>query len=259
MYLVKINASGDTLWTYWYDAGPYDKAWAGQQTMDGGHIMAGEADDGTNALIIRTNNLGDTLWVRKFGFASAFEKAFSIWQLPDSGFIAAGYSARIGGSPDMFVFRIDACGDTLWTRLIGGAGEDYAYAVYPTADGGWIVAGSTTSFGSGSTDIYLVRLASEHPSSAPQYPSLPLQLSLSANPNPFNPSTTISFSLPRNTRARLAVFDILGREVRVLADENFAPGEHRVLFDGFDLPSGIYFARMQSGEFVATQKLLLLK
>ncbi|MBU0510058.1 choice-of-anchor D domain-containing protein [bacterium] len=78
-------------------------------------------------------------------------------------------------------------------------------------------------------------------------------------PNPFNPTTTISFSLPHQSRAYLSVFDALGREVRVLADENFAPGEHHLLFDGSDLPSGIYFAQLQSGEFVATQKLLLLK
>ncbi|MBU0510057.1 T9SS type A sorting domain-containing protein [bacterium] len=80
-----------------------------------------------------------------------------------------------------------------------------------------------------------------------------------ATPNPFNPYTTISFALPHPAHARLTVYDVLGREVRVLANDNFAPGEHRLRFDGSDLPSGIYFARLQSGEFVATQKLLLLK
>lgn len=82
---------------------------------------------------------------------------------------------------------------------------------------------------------------------------------LIATPNPFNPYTTISFALPHPAHARLTVYDVLGREVRVLANDNFAPGEHRLRFDGSDLPSGIYFARLQSGEFVATQKLLLLK
>jgi hypothetical protein len=82
---------------------------------------------------------------------------------------------------------------------------------------------------------------------------------LSAFPNPFNPSTTISFSLPREARARIAVFDILGREVTVLADNVFTAGEHRLMFDGSSLPSGLYFARLESGSMQATHKLLLLK
>jgi hypothetical protein len=87
----------------------------------------------------------------------------------------------------------------------------------------------------------------------------PLMFSLSSFPNPFNPSTTLSFSLPREGRARIAVFDILGREVAVLADDVFTAGEHRIMFDGSSLPSGLYFARLQSGNMQATHKLLLMK
>jgi hypothetical protein len=83
-------------------------------------------------------------------------------------------------------------------------------------------------------------------------------------PNPFNPSTTISFSLTTASRVKLDVFDITGRLVSVPQPEAAASsfvqaGEHSVTFDGSGLPSGIYFARLQVGEFTQTQKMILLK
>jgi hypothetical protein len=89
--------------------------------------------------------------------------------------------------------------------------------------------------------------------------TLPLSACLASFPNPFNPSTTLSFTLPREGRARIVIYDLLGREVQTLADNVFSSGEHRMTFDGSALAAGLYFARLQSGSFVAAQKLLLLK
>lgn len=147
-----------------------------------------------------------------------------------------------------------------WTITFGGAAEDSAVALAATRDNGYVIVGSTTTLGSGEKGIFVIKTRSDPLLSADKQPSSMLRdFAISSFPNPFNPSTTLSFTLPRQARARLAIYDVLGREVRVLADESFPAGEHRVLFDGSDLPSGIYFARLQSGEFVATQKLLLLK
>ena len=78
-------------------------------------------------------------------------------------------------------------------------------------------------------------------------------------PNPFNPSTIIRFELPKSSEVRLSVYDILGREVSVLVNERRDVGVHEVKFDGSDLASGMYFYRLQAGDFVQTRKLLLLK
>ena len=78
-------------------------------------------------------------------------------------------------------------------------------------------------------------------------------------PNPFNPQTRIEFSLPRAARAKLAVYDLLGRAVTVLADESLAAGIHSVSFDAGDLPSGIYFYRLQAGQLMQTRKMVLLR
>jgi hypothetical protein len=82
---------------------------------------------------------------------------------------------------------------------------------------------------------------------------------LSAYPNPFNPTTQISFTLPRSGRVQISIFDVTGRNVKTLLDEHFVAGEHRVSFDGTALPSGVYFARLSAGSVNRTEKLLLLK
>jgi hypothetical protein len=88
--------------------------------------------------------------------------------------------------------------------------------------------------------------------------SLPEGYSLEQNyPNPFNPSTRIEFSIPRAEYVTLKVYDVLGREVAVLANSALTPGNYKVIFNRNDLASGVYFYRIQAGEFVQTKKLVL--
>ncbi len=82
---------------------------------------------------------------------------------------------------------------------------------------------------------------------------------LIVSPNPFNATTALSFKLQAASNIKLAVYDIAGREAAMLA-EGFHPVRmHRALFDGTDLPSGVYFARLSAGQYYRTQKLLLIK
>jgi M6 family metalloprotease-like protein len=89
---------------------------------------------------------------------------------------------------------------------------------------------------------------------------VPKQFGLDQNyPNPFNPSTSIKYELPKSTELKLSVFDLLGREVSVLVNERRDAGVHEVKFDASNLASGVYFYRLQAGDFVQTRKLLLLR
>jgi hypothetical protein len=89
---------------------------------------------------------------------------------------------------------------------------------------------------------------------------LPTQFSLSQNyPNPFNPSTTIRYGLPNRSTVTLAVYNTLGQKIITLVQETQEPGGHEVKFDGTGLASGVYFYRLQTGGFVQTKKLLLLR
>ncbi len=90
--------------------------------------------------------------------------------------------------------------------------------------------------------------------------STPVAFALSANyPNPFNPTTIISYQLPVASPVKLAVYDLIGREVAVLVNEQKAPGMYEVRFDGSLLSSGMYFYRLQEGNNVATKTMMLLK
>ncbi len=89
---------------------------------------------------------------------------------------------------------------------------------------------------------------------------IPLDYTLEDNyPNPFNPTTIISYQLPVGSRVTLKVYDVLGRQIKSLVDERQDAGSHSITFDGTNLPSGVYFYRLQAGSYNATRKLMLLK
>jgi hypothetical protein len=85
------------------------------------------------------------------------------------------------------------------------------------------------------------------------------EIQVTAFPNPFNPSTNLSFDIANSGRVTLKVYDLLGREVKTLLDETRTAGKYSATFDGSALPSGIYFARLQTGNEIKTQKMVLLK
>ncbi len=90
--------------------------------------------------------------------------------------------------------------------------------------------------------------------------TLPLSFSLSQNyPNPFNPTTKIKYQLPELSKIKLTVYDVLGREVKTLVNEEKPAGSYEVKFDGTDLPSGVYFCRIETSKFSDTKKFVLLK
>jgi len=90
--------------------------------------------------------------------------------------------------------------------------------------------------------------------------AIPLRFSLSQNyPNPFNPSTKIQFSVVSSQLTVLKIYDLLGREVATLVNEELKPGSYEVTWDAMGYPSGVYFYRLKSESFVETRKLVLMR
>ncbi|RPI18178.1 MAG: T9SS C-terminal target domain-containing protein [Ignavibacteriae bacterium] len=90
--------------------------------------------------------------------------------------------------------------------------------------------------------------------------NLPAVFSLMQNyPNPFNPATTIEYAVPITSLVRITLYDMLGREVKVLVNELKQPGTHSIAFTSDGLSSGVYFYRLESGSIIQTKKLVLLK
>jgi len=88
---------------------------------------------------------------------------------------------------------------------------------------------------------------------------LPQEFTLSSYPNPFNPITTISFSIPKFGFTTITTYDITGRELEILTNTNLNPGNYSIDWNASSYPSGVYLIRMDSGDFTQTQKVVLVK
>ena len=160
VYLIKTNASGDTLWTRTYGGTNYDYGRSVQQTSDAGYIIAGFTNSfgagGMDVYLIKTNASGDTLWTRTYG-GTDNDPGYSVQQTSDTGYIVAGATHSFGAGDDVYLIKTDGSGDTLWTRTYGGTNQDLGYSVRQTSDGGYIIVGSTNSFGAGNYDVWLIK------------------------------------------------------------------------------------------------------
>jgi len=89
---------------------------------------------------------------------------------------------------------------------------------------------------------------------------LPNEFFLSQNyPNPFNPQTTISYSIPNSSLVQIQMFDVLGKEVLTLLNEEKSAGNYKLSFNASDLTSGVYFYQLRAGDFIQTKKMILIK
>jgi hypothetical protein len=162
VYLIKTNASGDTLWTRTYGGSQgHNYGYSVRQTSDGGYIVAGFTDafgaGNEDVYLIKTNASGNAVWAKTYGGTSN-DVGWSVQQTSDSGYIVAGYTSSFGaGNEDVYLIKTNASGDISWTRTYGGSGHDEGLSVQQTSDRGYIIAGWTTSFGAGSYDVYLIR------------------------------------------------------------------------------------------------------
>ncbi|MCK4460637.1 MAG: hypothetical protein KAW46_02475 [candidate division Zixibacteria bacterium] len=161
VYLIKINAFGDTAWTRTYGGLQDDYGESVALAGDGGYVVAGHTNSfgagDIDVYVIKTDAAGDTVWTRTYGGGS-WDYGHAIAATTDSGFVIVGRTESFGNGPDVYVVKIDAAGDTLWTRTYGGTSIDRGYAVAPTNDGGCCVAGFTMSTPTGFADAYIIKI-----------------------------------------------------------------------------------------------------
>ncbi len=165
VYLVKADEEGNEEWSRTFGGETYDTAHSVQQTTDGGYIIAGSTESfGTGGLdiyVIKTDGEGNGEWYRTFG-GEENDGAYSVQQTADGGYIIAGDTESFGaGNSDVYLVKIDEEGDEEWSRTFGGEEDDRAYAVQWSRIGGYTIAGSTESFGTGNSDVYLVKIDEE--------------------------------------------------------------------------------------------------
>jgi hypothetical protein len=161
-WILRLTSNGDIEWQRIYGGGNGDMPYSVRQTSDGGYIVAGETrsfgSGGKDIWVLKLYSNGDIEWQRTYG-GSNDEEPSTIQQTRDEGFVIAGWTNSFGaGLNDFWVLKLYSNGDIEWQRTYGGGGVENARSIHQTSDGGYGVAGFTSSFGVGIWDFWILKL-----------------------------------------------------------------------------------------------------
>lgn len=161
VYLIKTDASGNEQWSNTYGASGEEGGYGVQQTLDGGYIIVGYTESFGASIwdvyLIKTDSSGNEQWSRTYS-GSYSDYGRCVQQTRDGGYIIAGYTYfSVASGWNMYLIKTDDSGNQEWSQSFGGSGGDLAYSVQQTEDGGYIIAGYTSSYGAGEHDVYVIK------------------------------------------------------------------------------------------------------
>lgn len=210
---------------------------------------------------IKYNTSGNSLWVQNYnGTGNSTDAATDIFVDGSGNSYTTGYSAGSGSGYDYATVKYNANGVQQWAQRYNGPanGPDSPSDVFVDNTGNVYVTGN--SVGIGTFVDYATVKYSQTTGIEPISGIIPDKFNLSQNyPNPFNPTTNIEFSLPVSGNVKISVYDMLGKEVSVLANQFMQAGTYKSDFDANSLPSGTYFYRIETEGFTDTKKMMLIK
>jgi hypothetical protein len=155
IFLIKTDEKGITEWKETYSSPVPSFGYCTQQTRDGNYITCGVM--GEDVCIIKSDPAGQIVWTQLYG-GRKMDVARYLQETTDGGFIMVGETYSFGvKKSDIWLLKTDKYGDTLWSRIYGGRLSEFGRTVRQTPDGGYIIAGSTNSFGRGRQDIWLLK------------------------------------------------------------------------------------------------------
>ena len=185
-WLVKTDASGNMLWSQNYGVGTkYDRAYSLAVTSDGSYVMAGStaiSDENVDFALVKTDSSGNMVWQKTYGktagdYGVSDDTPNSVVQTDDGGYALAGYIGPSATGADAWLVKTDANGDMEWNQTYGESGDDLAYCVVQTSDGGYVLAAEKSTVGDEDFDFWLVK--TDEFGVIPEFPSwtiLPLGL-----------------------------------------------------------------------------------
>jgi len=160
-YVIRTNSTGDTVWTNTFGGNSFDYAYSIVETYAGSFVITGLTQSigagNKDVYVLKMSSVGDIVWDYAYG-GTGEDIGHSIVETADKGYMVLGESNSFsGGNKDLYLLRLDSVGDTLWTQVYGGASDDIGYSIKETGDGGFIIAGETSSYGAGGRDVYLIK------------------------------------------------------------------------------------------------------
>jgi len=157
-FLFKYSDAHLLLWSRRYDYGGIEKAYDVVSATGGGYVLAGLTSlGGYDLYLVGTDSDGNRIWQRAYGGTNG-DYGLALVQTSDGGYAIAGYTYSYGaGNADFWLVKTDSTGNMQWQKTYGGTNFDEAYDLVQTGDGGYAIAGLTSSFGAGSYDFWLVK------------------------------------------------------------------------------------------------------
>ena len=164
IWLIKTNNNGNIQWHETFGGSGFERGYSVEQTDDEGYILVGYTDSygsgEKDVWLIKTDSNGDLTWNREFGGMEE-DIGYSVRETSDGGYIISGGTWSYGnGNRDIWVIKTDGTGNQIWARTYGGFSTDYAETICLTDDGGYVVIGTTYSFGAGEYDIMFMKIDS---------------------------------------------------------------------------------------------------
>jgi hypothetical protein len=239
---------------------------ADQNVLAAGYVATGSYYGPFFTVKMRPNATGDTVWTRRHTIPGTYSGAPSAIVTDPLGKVYVSGQCW-ASTADVGVICFSVSGNVLWSVRYDGPAqldEEYGYSIATSGNGMVYVAGSSANLGS--YVDYALFAFQETGTDVRTEETLPSDVVLAQNyPNPFNPSTLIEYRVPvaggasGSGNVRLAVFDLLGREVALLVDEKKSPGVYAATFNAAGLPSGVYFYRLQAGDITRTKRMTLIR
>jgi hypothetical protein len=161
VYLVRLNPQGEVLWSQTYGGASNDNGWAILETEEHGFMVFGFTSSfgagGVDMYLVKTDAEGGLLWERTFGGPRS-EYGWAMTTTSDEGYALAGQTESFGeGDKDGYLVKVDADGEEIWAQTFGETKEDRLYSIDRANDGGFVLVGTTRSFGDGDRKAYLVK------------------------------------------------------------------------------------------------------
>jgi uncharacterized delta-60 repeat protein len=251
---VKYNPWGDEVWVarYSHTGSSVDLSRA-IVVGEGGESYVTGFSAGAFATV-KYNAYGEQEWVARRG-SSGGTRAFLAMDRSGSVYVS-GTNAALQGESEFLTLAYDSSGVEQWTDLLRQPGSTQDSPVGIAVDR----LRNVYVVGASQAGMFVAAKYEQGATAVQESSPVVTAYRLEQNyPNPCNPATTIEYALPTHARVSLRVYDILGREVRVLVDGEQPAGSHAVRFDAANLSSGVYFYRLQAGTFAASRKFLLLR
>ena len=163
-WVLKLSLAGVIEWQHAYGGSGDDVAYSVQETSDGGYVVAGYTYSfgagESDYWILKLTSEGDVEWQFTYG-GIGDDAAYAIQETSDKGYIVAGYTHGYGAqTSDVWILKLTSEGYIEWEHIYGGTGDDVAYSVQETSEGGYIVAGSTQYLGALDHDFWVLKLTS---------------------------------------------------------------------------------------------------